>query len=342
MNLRPLVLLAWVIAGLVGCDATETPEDPMTTTPYDFRLPPGVAPPPQPEGAAVTVERATLGRRLFYDPRLSRDASISCASCHLQEAAFADHHPISIGIEGRIGFRNSPTLVNVGYHPYYFREGGNPTLEGQAFGPIEEHAEMDYRVSEIVKRLSDDEALQQLARRAYGRPLDAYSLIYGLGAFQRTIISADAPYDRYRFGGDAQALSPAEKRGLALFESERLSCNKCHTGFDLSTYAIVNNGAYAHYADEGLARITQDSADVGKFKIPTLKNIALTYPYMHDGAYPTLESVIEHYNRGGYNHRNQSPYIRPLNLTAQEKADLLAFLHSLTDQTLLHDPRLAQ
>lgn len=342
MNVRPLVLLAWVIAGLVGCDATETPKDPMTTTPYDFRLPPGVPPPPQPEGAAVTVERVALGKRLFYDPRLSRDASISCATCHLQEAAFADHLPVSIGIEGRVGFRNSPTLVNVGYHPYYFKEGGNPTLEGQAFGPIEEHTEMDYNVPSIVERLRDDLDLQQMAQRAYGRNLDAYSLIFSLGAFQRTIISADAPYDRYRYRGETQALSAAEERGLALFASERLNCTQCHAGFDLSTYAIVNNGSHANYADEGLARITQDSTDVGKFKVPTLKNIALTYPYMHDGSYPTLLSVIEQYNRGGSGHRNQSPYIRPLHLTEQEKQDLLAFLHSLTDETLLHDPRLAE
>lgn len=322
---------------LSSCNFDETPPV-MVVTPYEFDLPEGVLIPDIPIEKALSQERIALGKKLFYDVRLSRDNTISCASCHLQKEGFADHHPISIGIEGRIGFRNSPTLVNVAYHPYFFKEGGNASLEGQAFGPIEDHREMDFSTAGIIEKLKNDHEIQEMSYIAFGRKFDNFVIVNALGAFQRTIISANSRYDDFFYKKNENALTDAEKRGWVLFKSERTQCEKCHGGFDFSEYAIVNNGSYANYEDRGLARITQDSADVGKFKVPTLRNVELTYPYMHNGEYSTLESVIEHYNRGGFGHPNQSEFIEPLHLTEEEKADLIAFLKSLTDWDLANNP----
>ncbi len=322
---------------IVACTLDESPPE-MVETPYAFNLPEGVPALPIPEGKAVTEERVALGKKLFYDARLSRDASISCNSCHLQNQGFADHHPVSVGIEGRIGFRNSPTLTNIGYHPYYFREGGNPSLEGQAFGPIEEHSEMDFTAAGIVERLSSDEEIGLMSYKAFGRRFDNFVLVRALGAFQRTLISANSKFDKYQ-RGETNALNASERHGMTLFFSERLKCSECHGGFDFTEYSIVNNGAYAAYEDLGLMRITFESSDIGKFKVPTLRNIDLTYPYMHNGSYSTLEEVVEHYNRGGFNHPNQSPFIQPLHLSAQEKADLIAFLKALTDTEFITNPK---
>jgi len=326
------------MAVFVGaCTLDEAPPI-MVKTPYSFQLPDGVPLPNIPEGKEVTVERVELGKRLFFDTRLSRDSSISCSSCHLQDAAFADHNPISIGVEGRIGFRNSPTLTNIGYHPYYFKEGGNPSLESQAFGPIEEHSEMDFRAASIGDRMEGDAEIQKMSYIAFGRSFDNFVLVRALGAFQRTLISANSKYDRFQYWNETNILSESEERGRALFFSDDLNCSKCHGGFDFTEYAIENNGSHAVYEDLGLMRLTFDSTDIGKFKIPTLRNIELTYPYMHDGSFPTLESVIEHYNQGGQNHINQSSFIQPLNLSEQNKTDLIAFLKSLTDWEFINNP----
>ena len=321
---------------LSSCDTEEMPPV-MVVTPYEFDLPDGFPIPNISAEKALSQERIALGKKLFHDVRLSRDNTIACVSCHLQKDAFADHNPVSVGIEGRIGFRNSPTLVNVAYHPYFFKEGGNSSLESQAFGPIEHHDEMDFTTAGIIEKLQNDPEIEEMSYIAFGRKLDNFVIVNALGAFQRTIISANSSYDDYFYKNNTNALTDSEKRGLALFKSERTQCQKCHGGFDFSEYAIVNNGAYTNYEDAGLARITQDSADVGKFKVPTLRNVELTYPYMHNGEYPTLESVIEHYNQGGFNHRNQSEFIQPLNLTTDEKNDLIAFLKSLTDWELINN-----
>ncbi|MGB0861891.1 MAG: cytochrome-c peroxidase [Saprospiraceae bacterium] len=320
-----------------SCTLDKTPPV-MVVTPYEFDLPDGFPIPDISTEKTLSQERIALGKMLFHDVRLSRDNTISCASCHLQESAFADHNPVSVGIEGRIGFRNSPTLVNVAYHPYFFKEGGNTSLEAQAFGPIEDHREMDFSTAGIILKLQDDLEIQEMSYTAFGRAFDNFVIVNALGSFQRTIISANSRYDDFFYKNNINALTNSEKRGLALFKSERTQCQKCHGGFDFSEYAIVNNGTYANYEDKGLARITQDSSDVGKFKVPTLRNIELTYPYMHNGGYPTLESVIERYNLGGFNHPNQSEFIKPLNLTETEKMDLIAFLKSLTDWDLINNP----
>lgn len=330
-----LLLLSW------GCREAPTPLPPVDP-PYPLALPPGFPMPEIPADNALTVSRVALGKQLFYDPILSRDSSLSCASCHLAEAGFADHHPVSIGIEGRVGFRNSPTLTNVAYHPWFFKEGGSPSLELQAVGPIENHVEMDIDIALLGRRLPYLSEYHPLAQQAYGRDLDIYVLIRALASFQRTLISGAAPYDAYR-QGDPSALDAAQQRGMALFFSDRTGCSQCHGGVDFSDYSMQNNGTYLDYgADLGRFRVTLDSADVGKFKVPTLRNVALTWPYMHDGHLPDLAAVMDHYNAGGKGHPLQSPLVRPLGLNENEKADLIRFLEGLTDRHFIENPAFRQ
>ena len=331
LSLLPLLMLSW------ACGPADPPQ-PDPDPPYVLDLPAGFPEPPVPADNALTEARVALGKQLFYDPVLSRDGSLSCATCHLAEAGFADHHPLSIGIEGRVGFRNSPTLTNVAYHPWFFKEGGSPSLEFQALGPIENHVEMDIDAAILAQRLAGLDHYHELAQRAYGRNLDIYVLTRALASFQRTLISGRSPYDAYQ-QGDQAALNPAQVRGMNLFFSARTQCSQCHGGFDFSDYSMQNNGTALDYGEDlGRFRITLDSADIGKFKVPTLRNVALTWPYMHDGTLPDLAAVIDHYDAGGQGHPNQSSLIRPLGLSPAEKADLIAFLQSLTDRHFVENP----
>lgn len=313
---------------LQGCkdDAIE-PLD----SPYELNLPAHFDPMPIPAGNELTEKRVELGKMLFFDKALSRDGSVSCGSCHLQAHAFSDISPVSTGIEGRTGFRNSPPLFNLGYHPYYFFDGGVPTLELQILAPVQDVNEMDHEFPEAVAKMAQNPTYQELAKIAYNREFDAFVLTRAISAYERTLVSGNSAYDQY-ISGNTAALSDAAKRGLALFQSERLSCAGCHSGFNFTDYGFKNNGLYVDYPiDSGRMRVTTFEADRDKFKTPSLRNVALTAPYMHNGSKATLTDVIEHYNSGGAGHANQDPRIKPLQLTAQEKSDLLEFLHSLTD-----------
>jgi len=290
-----------------------------------------------PESNPLTYERVKLGKMLFYEKALSRDSSISCATCHPQSRAFADDEAVSLGIKDRMGFRNVPVLGNIGYHPYFFREGGSPSLEAQVLGPICNFDEMGFNARELIERLAADDKYQQLAQEAYKRPMDVFVLTRALAAFERTLITGDSPWDRF-IQGDSSAMGAAAQRGWALFRSERLNCTQCHNGIDFSDYSFQSNGLKTQYEDEGRYRVTGDSSDIGTFKVFSLRNVALTGPYMHDGSLKTLQEVIEHYNQGGSQHVNQSEYIKPLGLSAGEKSDLIAFLEALTDKAFTENP----
>jgi cytochrome c peroxidase len=299
-----------------------------------------------PQGFPAVVEpndntfskiRWELGKKLFYDPILSSDSSISCASCHDAKVAFSDDVAKSIGVENRLGTRNAPTLANVAYHPYFTREGGVPTLEMQIFVPIQEHNEFDFNILLIAERLKNNPTYVQMAQEAYGRTPDAFVITRSLACFERTLLSGYSRYDQF-INYNKNTLSKAEKRGMDLFFSDKTNCSSCHSGFNFTNYAFENNGLYETYADEGKFRLTQKEADRALFKVATLRNIALTTPYMHDGSMQTLKEVVQHYNAGGKKHPNQSDLIRPLNLTEREKNDLIAFLKSLTDESFTNNP----
>lgn len=305
--------------------------------PYELEIPKGFEAPTFPKDNSLTEERVALGKKLFYDPILSRDSTISCNSCHKQVFAFADPRPISPGIEGRLGKRNAMSLVNVAYSKKMNRDGGVPKLDLQAIVPIETEEEMDFTAHEIAERLKRIPEYQNLFTKAYDRGPDAFTITRALGAFQRTLISGNSPYDQAEFRGNKNALTASAQRGKALFFSERLNCTKCHSGFNFSSGEFANNGLYENYADNGRKDVTLADKDIGLFKIPTLRNIELTAPYMHDGSLATLQEVLEHYNSGGKVHPNKSKDIKALNLSAAEKKDLIAFLKALTDRRFIEN-----
>lgn len=327
-----LPLLAFALFFACEKQQTEPPAEPLLAVPEGFPAP------VFPEGNELTPERWALGKRLFFDPVLSKDNTVSCASCHLPELGFTDGKAVSEGVEGRLGTRNAPTLGNVAYHPYFTREGGVPTLEMQILVPIQEHAEFDFNILLIAERLNADNSYSQASRAAYGRAPDAFVITRSIACFERTILSGGSRYDQF-LNGKNSALTAAERRGKDLFFSEKLACSQCHGGFNFTNYAFENNGLYEDYPDPGRFRLTGEEADRALFKVPTLRNVDVTAPFMHDGSLPTLEAVVEHYNSGGKNHPHKSGLVKPLGLTAAEKADLLAFLEALTDNDFLDNPK---
>ena len=291
-----------------------------------------------PEGNEFTQERWELGKKLFFDPVLSADNSISCASCHEPSLGFSDNRSVSLGVEDRLGRRNSSPLANIGYHPYFTREGAVPTLEMQVLVPIQEHDEFDFNIVLIAERLAAIEEYAEMSRTAYDREPDAFVITRALSCFERSLISGNSRYDQYTSQGKVDVLSNEELRGLNLFFSERTGCTNCHGGFNFSDYSFQNNGIYAEYEDEGKFHLTGEETDRGLFKVPSLRNIELTAPYMHDGSIETLEEIVRHYNSGGKGYFNQSEEVKPLNLTENEEADLVAFLKSLTDDLFVNNP----
>ncbi len=216
---------------------------------------------------------------------------------------------MSVGVDGATGMRNSPTLANVAYHTSFFRDGGVPTLERQVIAPVHDEVEMDHNITLAAETLRDLEPYRSLSMKAYGRPLDPFVITRAIASYERTLISGWSRYDRY-MQGEQTALSDSEIRGMVLFNNDELNCTACHNGHDLSDHDYHNIGLYLTYADVGRERITLDPADNGRFKTPTLRNIARTGPYMHDGSMSTMEQVIDHFASGGLPHVNRDPEMR--------------------------------
>ena len=286
---------------------------------------------PVPEDNPISAEAVKLGRRLFFDPILSRDRSISCASCHDPKRAFSDGRVVSEGVKGRNGIRNAPTLVNRGYGRIHFWDGRARSLEEQVLQPIENPKELDMSVREVVARLKQDGDYRQQFRTAFGGEASSESLAQALASYVRTILSGNSPFDRY-VSGERGALSEQQRGGLRIFRSKG-NCTICHAGPTLTDERFHNTGVAwrnGQLLDPGRFEVTRDEKDRGAFKTPTLREIVQTAPYMHDGSLETLEAVIEFYDRGGNRNPYLDPELRPLHLTAEEKKSLLAFLRSLS------------
>lgn len=316
--------------------ACEKEENPIKELPLNV-IPLGFPTPTIPSDNQFSEARFELGKSLFYDPILSRDSSVSCATCHDQKLAFSDGLVVSEGIEKRKVMRNATALFNLAYAPYFLTEGGVPTLEMQVLVPIAEHAEMDFNILQVVERLNRDSFYIKQSWACYGRKPDPYVITRAISNFERALLSGNSAFDKYTYQNNIKALTESELRGKNLFFSERLACAKCHAGFNFTNYAFENNGLYEVYKDAGRFRLTEDEKDRALFKVPSLRNIAVTAPYMHDGSLKTLSEVIEHYNSGGKNHIHKSQLIKPLQLTMQEKQDIEAFLKSLTDYEFLEN-----
>lgn len=291
---------------------------------------------PVPEDNPLTAEKVELGRALFFDERLSRTGEVSCGSCHLQENAFADPRALSVGVEGRVGERNAPPLFNLAWNTSFFWDGGVRTLEQQVIGPITNPLEMDMTMGEVVTRLRDDEEMVRRFEDAFGEGPSPEGITKAIASFERTLVSGDSRFDRHQ-AGEEGVLSDEELQGEAIFFGERGECFHCHVGFNLTNNRVLNNGMDT--GDEGLARVTERASDEGKFKVPSLRNVALTAPYMHDGSLGTLEEVVDHYAQGGQGHPNTDPTIHALELSDSDKAALVAFLRTLTDDAFTRDAR---
>ncbi len=280
-----------------------------------------------------------LGKKLFYDNILSVDYSVNCGSCHKADIAFSDDVALSKGAGGLTGRQNAPSLTNVAYQPYYTRAGGVATLEMQILVPIQEHDEFNFNIVDIAARLKQIPEYVQMSQQVFGRDPDPYVITRSIATFERTLISGNSTYDKYRRNEPTTAMSASAIRGMNLFFSSRTNCGSCHSGFNFTNYSFENNGLYKSYSDVGRKRLTGKDEDLALFKVPTLRNIALTAPYMHDGSFNTLEDVIRHYNSGGAAHKNKSDKIRPLGLSLREQVDLAEFLHSLTDYDFINNKK---
>lgn len=284
-----------------------------------------------PANNRITAEKVALGKRLFFDPILSFDTSVSCASCHFPDRAFSDTIALSLGVNNRIGDRNAPSLINVAYATSLFRDGGAPSLEMQIITPIEDENEMHLDIDDAVVRLQNDPSYVKDFVEVFDTLPTLFGLTGAIAAFERTLIGGSSKYDSFLQSKDSAVFNSQEKLGLQLFMSDDLKCAKCHKGFYLSDNSYRNNGLYKNAIDLGRANLTLDSADIGKFRVPSLRNITLTAPYMHDGSLGTLEEVINHYAAGGKNASNQDPLIKGFDLSDQEHEALVLFLTTLTD-----------
>jgi len=286
---------------------------------------------PEPAHNKSTPARVELGKALFFDPRLSGSDWISCASCHNPAMGWSDGLPTGVG-EGmkRLG-RATPTIVNIGFTTHLMWDGRQPNLEAQALGPIQAGEEMNQDIPGLVKKLSGIKGYLPMFDKAYpGEGISGETIGKAIAAYERTIVSTESPFDRWR-KGEANAVGGAAKRGFELFTG-KANCVKCHEGFNFSDNSFHNIGLKS--ADVGRFAQRKVIAMRGAFKTPTLRDIELTAPYMHNGAYRTLEEVVEHYDRGGDVKDTLSPEMKPLELTEREKADLVAFMKSLTGKPM--------
>jgi cytochrome c peroxidase len=289
---------------------------------------------PIPTDNPPTLAKIALGKALFFDNRLSLDSTLNCSSCHLPKYAFSDTLAVSKGVHGALGKRNAPSLVNSGFGSLFNKDGGVIKLDIFSMLPIEDELEMHLPIRKLVTRLSTDKALQSQAQVAFNQDLNPYVITRALSSYVRTLISEGGKYDRFLHG--EESLSAAEERGRILFFSAETNCSSCHAGALFTNHEFESNGTKDEYKDQGRKLVTGEESDRGKFKIPSLRNVELTAPYMHDGSFNTLESVLDHYSKGGSKHPNKSALIRPLDLSARDKEDIKAFLKTLTDEKLVY------
>ena len=288
--------------------------------------PPVPVPPDNPQAAATVA----LGAQLYFDPRLSADNTISCATCHEPSTGWANHQRTDTGIKGQVGSRNSGTILDAAYMKFQFWDGRAASLEEQALGPIHNPIEMGETLDNVVRKLNAIPGYRAQFRTVFGTDVTSDGIAKAIGAFERTVVTGPSPYDRY-LAGETTALSEAARRGLALF-SGKARCVLCHGGPMLSDQAFHNLGVGMdrESPDIGREAVTNDPRDRGRFKTPSLRNVALTWPYLHDGSAKSLDDVLDLYERGGVPNPNLDTMMRPVRLTDREQADLKALLEALT------------
>jgi cytochrome c peroxidase len=355
-----------VLVSAAACGRSGPPPiPPPPDTPFVWQLPRGLPHPTVPADNPMTTVKVALGRRLFYDTRLSGNATFACATCHQQAHAFSDGRPQAKGSTGQVHSRSAMSLTNVAYNASFgWADPSARSLETQMAVPMfnEHPIELGLagREAEIVQRFASaaDEPWFRAAFPDDPRPVSLENVVRAVAAFERTLVSADSPFDRYLYRDDRTAISEKAIRGMKLFFSERVGCSGCHAGFNLSgpvafgsspapvlrftntgLYDLDGKGAYPAN-DHGLMDKTKSPGDMGRFRAPTLRNIALTGPYMHDGSVPTLKGVIAHYAAGGKGPL-KAPELKRFELSPAETEALVAFLESLTDSSFVSNPAFA-
>lgn len=321
-------------------------------TPYKLQVPSWLSQPIIPADNPMTVEGVALGRRLFYDPILSMNGQMSCGTCHQQSKAFTDGNAFSLGVRGLPSKRNTMSIVNLAFNANgFFWDGRVATLEEQAIFPVEDHLEMNEDWANVEKKLQKHSDYPSLFRSAFGiekkSELTKNLVVKAIAQFERTLISTNSRFDRILQLNDG-FLEDEEERGRRLFFFEpndimHPGCSHCHFNPFYTDNNYHNNGLDSvanldSFRDAGRGAVTNNRFDNGKFRTPTLRNIELTAPYMHDGRFKTLEEVLENYSKGGHNMENENANIAPFTLTEQNKRDMIAFLKTLTDTSFVKNP----
>lgn len=318
--------------GLSACAGTQAPAAPVRATGLGMQTSRAAwreipAPPDNP----VTQAKVELGFRLWFEPRLSGNGRMTCGTCHHHNRGFSNGQRNAEGIHGRRGRRNVPTIYAAAGATEQFWDGRAASLEAQALGPITDPLEMDAKLEDVVRRLTAHPYYPQKFKEAFGTEVNADGIARALASFERALKTAPSPYERFLLG-DQQALTPQQQLGMTVFNSARGGCVSCHSGSDLTNRQFHNTGVGSRGAapDWGRFGVTGEERDRGRFKTPTLRNVAMSAPYMHNGSLASLEAVVEFYDRGGESNANLDPAIQPLGLSGEEKAALVTFLHALS------------
>lgn len=332
----------WAVVAAVGLSVGLARAEWEEGAEYPYPVPVGLQKPFVPADNPVTDAKVDLGKALYFDQRLSADGTVSCATCHNPKKGWTDRLPVSAGIKGQKGGRSAPTVLNSAFMELQFWDGRAATLEEQAKGPIQNPIEMGFTHELAVSALSKVRGYRPMFKAAFGdEAVTIDRVAQAIAAFERTVLTGNAPYDLGQ-AGDARAMSPAAQRGLKLFFG-KANCSVCHTGFNFSNSDFHNIGVGMDKPNPDLGRyeIVKIDEKRGAFKTPTLRNLRDTAPYMHDGSQKTLEEVVEFYDRGGEKNPWLDKEIKPLNLTAAEKKDLVEFLDALNgDRVEIEAPAL--
>jgi cytochrome c peroxidase len=337
-----LVLACSAVQGESAAPATARKGETLTSGSYSLELPLGLQAGAAyvPDSNPLTADKIALGRLLYFDSRLSNDRTLSCASCHNPYHGFTDPARTSKGLTGKFGTRNSPTVINRLFSKEQFWDGRAEDLEAQAKGPLVNPVEMQMAsLDEVVGRVKDVKGYAPLFRKAFGDDQVTIDRVaQAIACYERTVVSGDSSYDRYT-AGDQAAISASAVRGLALFNG-KANCKTCHTGFNFTdeSYHNLGVGMNAPKPDVGRSEISKAGSERGAFKTPTLRNVTLTAPYMHDGSEATLRGVVEFYNRGGVKNPTLSKEVKPLGLAPAEVDDVVAFLETLTGDVRDSEP----
>ncbi len=317
-------------------------DDRIKGTEDTLQIPLGLPTVPWPADNPYSKKKAELGRLLYFDKRLSSDGTISCSTCHSIPRAFTDHQAVSIGIGGRRGTRHAPTVINAAYLKNLFWDGRAKSLEDQSTAPLANRNEMTDADTvhdahlQCQKRIFSYAGYRKLFREAFNSDEMSITLIaQAIATFERTILSGNAPYDRY-IAGHQDALTPDQIKGYQLFS--KVGCINCHLGFNFSNggFANIGIGMDKQQPDLGRYDVTKEKKDWGAFKVPILREVASTYPYMHDGSLKTLDDVVEYYDQGGIKNKNLHPLMKPLHLSPEDKKAIVSFLQSLSGEGWQH------